>query len=154
MTLKAVSDAAGSSVDSAGAASAVSAASTSAGTLEHVNITVSNVAATARLLMDLFGWSVRWEGPSKLGGHTIHVGTAQTYLAVYSPSQTPVAPLGHGKGRPLNHIGVAVADLDATEARVIAAGLEPFNHGNYDPGRRFYFFDPDGIEWEVVSYAG
>ena len=28
----------------------------------------------------------------------------------------------------------------------------PFNHGDYDPGRRFYFLDPDGIEYEVISY--
>lgn len=125
-----------------------------AGTLEHVNITVSDVAATARLLMDLFGWSVRWEGPSQMGGHTIHVGTAQSYLAIYSPSEAPAAPMDHRKSRPLNHIGVVVPDLDATEARVIAAGLTPFNHGSYDPGRRFYFFDADGVEWEVVSYAG
>ncbi len=45
-----------------------------------------------------------------------------------------------------------VDDLDAIEALVIAAGLTPFSHDNYDPGRRFYFFDPDGIEYEVVSY--
>ena len=33
-----------------------------------------------------------------------------------------------------------------------AAGLKPFNHGDYDPGRRFYFLDPDGIEYEIISY--
>ena len=38
------------------------------------------------------------------------------------------------------------------EARVIAAGLRPYNHGDYAPGRRSYFNDPDGIEYEVVSY--
>jgi glyoxylase I family protein len=36
---------------------------------------------------------------------------------------------------------------------VVEAGLTPFSHGDYDPGRRFYFLDPDGIEYEVVSYA-
>jgi hypothetical protein len=41
------------------------------------------------------------------------------------------------KGRPLNHIGVEVDDLDATEARVVAAGLKPFSHADYEPGRRF-----------------
>ena len=45
------------------------------------------------------------------------------------------------------------ADLDTIEMRVKAVGLTPFNHGDYEPGRRFYFFDPDGIEYEVVSYA-
>ncbi len=39
------------------------------------------------------------------------------------------------------------------DAVVIAAGLEPFSHSQYNPGpRSFYFFDWDGIEWEVVSY--
>ena len=37
-------------------------------------------------------------------------------------------------------------------AKGTAAGLTAFNHGDYHPGRRFYFLDPDGIEYEVVSY--
>jgi hypothetical protein len=31
-------------------------------------------------------------------------------------------------------------------------GLTPFSHGDYQPGGRFCFLDPDGIEYEVVSY--
>lgn len=53
----------------------------------------------------------------------------------------------------MNHVGIVVDDLDAAEARVIAAGLEPFSHANYAPGRRFYFFDDNGIRFEVVSYT-
>jgi hypothetical protein len=56
------------------------------------------------------------------------------------------------KGQPLNHIGVEVDDLAAIEAKVVAAGLKPFGHDDYDPGRRFYFLDPDGIDYEVVSH--
>ena len=53
----------------------------------------------------------------------------------------------------MNHIGIAVDDLDAAEAVVIEHGLETFNHGKYEPGpRSFYFFDWDGIEFEVVRY--
>ncbi|GAA6200903.1 hypothetical protein NBRC116599_21280 [Aquicoccus sp. SU-CL01552] len=52
----------------------------------------------------------------------------------------------------LNHVGVVVEDLDATEARVKAAGFVPHNYGDYEPGRRFYFRDSDGIEFEVVHY--
>ena len=44
-------------------------------------------------------------------------------------------------------------DLDAADERVRAAGFEPHSHADYEPGRRFYFHDADGIEWEVVSYA-
>ncbi|MEC9109847.1 MAG: VOC family protein, partial [Pseudomonadota bacterium] len=45
-----------------------------------------------------------------------------------------------------------VDDLDAAEKIVATHGLEPFGHDDYEPGRRFYFFDWDGIEFEVVSY--
>ena len=45
-----------------------------------------------------------------------------------------------------------VEDLDAVEKRVLAAGLVPKSHGDYEPGRRFYFSDEDGVEYEVVSY--
>jgi catechol 2,3-dioxygenase-like lactoylglutathione lyase family enzyme len=75
------------------------------------------------------------------------------YLALWSAAAGGAPVDRFAKGKPLNHIGVEVEDLDATEARVIAAGLTPFSHGEYEPGRRFYFFDPDGIEFEVVSYS-
>ena len=52
----------------------------------------------------------------------------------------------------LNHIAVTVEDLDATEAKIIAAGYETENHGDYEPGRRFYFHDENRLEYEVVSY--
>ena len=118
--------------------------------LEHVNVTVTDPERAARLMEDLFGWRVRWQGPARDGGRTIHVGSGEQYLALYSGSD--VGAESFGKGQPLNHIGVEVDDLDAVEARAIAAGLTPFNHGDYDPGRRFYFLDPDGIEYEIVSY--
>ena len=121
--------------------------------LEHVNVTVADPVAVAKLMEALFGWQVRWQGPAMSGGHTVHVGSDSQYLALYAPRAVAGAAQDFPKGRPLNHIGVEVGDLDATEARVIAAGLEPFNHGDYEPGRRFYFFDPNGIEYEVVSYA-
>ena len=43
----------------------------STGLLEHVNITVSDPERSAKLLCDLFGWHLRWQGPSMLGGRTI-----------------------------------------------------------------------------------
>lgn len=126
----------------------------SVGQLEHVNLTVSDTAATARMLMDVFGWHVRWEEDHPRGGHVIHVGSASGYIALYQPQTTASAPFGHKKAAPLNHVGVQVDDLQAAEQRVLAAGLKPFNHSHYRPGpKSFYFFDRDGIEWEVVAYA-
>ena len=119
------------------------------GSLEHANITVSDPDRSSVLLQQLCGWHERWRGPSQLGGWTIHVGNERDYLAVYT-HDNPVPRFA--KGQPLNHIGLVVDDLGAAEAVVIAAGLVPFNHADYDPGRRFYFFDWDGIEFEMVSY--
>lgn len=121
------------------------------GHLEHVNITVSHIERSAALLERLCGWYIRWRGPSQLGGETIHVGDERDYIAVYTKGAPQTARFA--KGAPLNHVGLVVDDLDAAEAAVKAAGLEPFNHADYEPGRRFYFFDWDGIEFEMVSYA-
>ncbi len=121
--------------------------------IEHVNLTVSNIEQSAAMLVDLFGWHIRWRGPSALGGYTIHVGSDIHYLAVYSASANGGERLAFEKGKPLNHVGILVADLDDVERKVIARGLTPYSHGDYEPGRRFYFFDPDGIEFEVTSYA-
>jgi catechol 2,3-dioxygenase-like lactoylglutathione lyase family enzyme len=119
--------------------------------IEHVNVTVRDPARAARLMEELFGWKVRWEGPALNGGHTVHVGSKDQYLALYTP-RTALTDEDFTKGRPLNHVGVEVDDIAGAEARVVAAGLVPFNHGDYEPGHRFYFLDPDGIEYEVVSY--
>lgn len=121
--------------------------------IEHVNVTVSDPERAASLMERIFGWHVRWQGPARDGGRTIHIGTDEHYLALYTGRDVAYTADDFAKGRPLNHIGVEVEDLDATEARVVAAGLKPFNHADYEPGRRFYFFDPDGIEYEVVSYS-
>lgn len=121
--------------------------------IEHVNVTVTDPDRTAKLMEALFGWSIRWRGPALSGGRTIHVGSKTCYIALYTGRDVAYTDEDFAKGRPLNHIGVEVEDLDDTEARVLAAGLTSFSHADYAPGRRFYFLDPDGIEYEVVSYA-
>lgn len=121
--------------------------------IEHVNVTVSNPDRTADFLVRVFDWHIRWRGLAAKGGHTIHVGNAQYYLAVYAAELGKTESSNHRKAMPLNHIGIVVDNLDEVERRVIAEGYETFSHDDYDPGRRFYFFDHDGIEYEIVSYA-
>ena len=122
--------------------------------LEHVNVTVSDPHVIADLMCSLFDWHVRWQGASINGGHTIHVGSDDTYIAVYANGPAKDAKLSRYEQRGgLNHIGVVVDDLDEVEKRVTSAGYATHNHADYEPGRRFYFNGPDGIEFEVVSYA-
>lgn len=121
--------------------------------IEHVNLTVSDPEKSAASIERIFGWHQRWSGPARDGGRTIHIGDDRVYLALYTGPNGQHANIQYPKGAPLNHVGIEVDDLDATEAKVVAEGLVPFNHGDYEPGRRFYFFDRDGIEFEIVSYA-
>lgn len=108
---------------------------------------------TAEMMCSVFGWQVRWQGPSSLGGETIHVGTDNAYVAIYTPPHSEDSSGGREARGRLNHIGVVVSDLDVTEQKVRAAGYQPYAHADYEPGRRFYFRDDDGIEFEVVSYS-
>lgn len=120
------------------------------GRLEHVNITVTDIERSAELLKNLLGWKQRWRGPAQNGGETIHVGSADSYLAIYTNGKDQS---GQKKGRPLNHVGLLVDDLSRAEQVIKDSGLKPYGHDDYEPGKRFYFFDWDGVEFEVVSYA-
>lgn len=122
--------------------------------LEHVNFTVKDPRATAEILCDLFGWHIRWEGEAISGGKSVHVGDDDSYLALYMPpTAVNDAPDNYTTIGGLNHVGVVVDDINAVEAKVKASGFHPHNHGDYEPGLRFYFDGPDGIEYEVVSYS-
>ena len=119
------------------------------GRIEHVNLTVTDIERSAELFEKLLGWRQRWRGASMHGGETIHVGEENTYLALYTDRKEHA---GQKKGQPMNHVGLLVDDLDGAEQVIVEAGLEPWGHDDYEPGRRFYFYYWDGIEFEVVSY--
>ena len=121
--------------------------------LEHANLTVRDPDATARLLVELFKWRIRWQGDAIHSGYTVHVGGEHSYLALYahpSEQEKPINSYSHIHG--LNHLGIVVDDLDAAEQSILAAGFKTRSHGDYEPGRRFYFDDNDGLEFEVISY--
>lgn len=121
--------------------------------LEHTNVTVKDPNASAELLCRLFDWKIRWQGAAMDDGHTVHVGSDQSYIALYTqPSVANVAVDSYAAAGQLNHLGIVVDDLGLVEKRVVDAGLKITSRADYEPGRRFYFDTPDGIEIEVVSY--
>ena len=129
--------------------------------LEHANITVKDPDAIANTLCELFDWHIRWSGPAKDDGYTVHVGTDSTYLALYKPKQfnhISKIELGentfdHTTPAHINHLGIVVENLDDVEKKVFTLGFNTYNHGDYEPGRRFYFMLGEGLEAEVVSYT-
>lgn len=121
--------------------------------LEHLNYTVTDPVKSAEKLCEIFGWKIRWQGPSLGGGTTVHVGTDTRYLALYAPpGDVTDRPDNYATRGGLNHVGILVEDLAVAEERVKAAGFGTHSHQTYDPGSRFYFHTEDGIEFEVVSY--
>ena len=121
--------------------------------LEHTNLTVADPDALAKRLCQLFDWQVRWSGPALDNGCTVHVGGADSYLALYRPPSQRVGERNHLVIGNLNHIGIEVDDIDETEQRMLDAGLKPFQYADYDPGKRFYVMLDDNLELECVSYA-
>ena len=118
--------------------------------IEHVNITVSDLDRSIALLEEAFGWHVRIRTMHGVHGEFAHVGSDDSYIALWADGGDYS---GQAKGKPLNHIGVLVTDICAAEDAVKRHGLETHSHGKYEPGpHSFYFFDWDGIEFEVVSY--
>lgn len=121
--------------------------------LEHVNITVADPDATAALLCRLFDWQVRWSGKGMQVGRTVHVGSADSYVALFTYGDAKASAVDSYRTRgALNHIAVVVEDLALAEERIKDAGYVTENHANYEPGQRFYFTEENGVEIEVVSY--
>lgn len=121
--------------------------------IEHINVTVADPDATARILCQLFDWHIRWTGAAMGNGRTVHVGGDKSYVALFSFGGEQIdASESYRTRAGLNHIGIVTDDLDQAEQRVITAGYRPEKHADYEPGRRFYFTEENGVEIEVVSY--
>jgi catechol 2,3-dioxygenase-like lactoylglutathione lyase family enzyme len=124
--------------------------------LEHLNVSVRDAENTSEWMIRVFDWRIRWSGPGGNGGVTYHVGEDETYVALHTPPKTTnMSPYtkDYSQVGGLNHVAVLCDDIGEMEKRVLDAGFEPLNHADYEPGKRFYFYDNDGIEYEVVSYS-
>lgn len=121
--------------------------------LEHANVTVADPVSTAGWMQNVFGWHIRWQGTAKDGGYAVHVGTDNSYLALYTPDAAlGEGPVSYTTRGGLNHLAIVVDNYEATEHAVVAAGFKPGDHQVYEPGQRFYFRDENGIEFEIVNY--
>ena len=121
--------------------------------LEHVNVSSPNPQQTSNWMEKVFDLQILWQGETVDNGYTIHIGNADSYFAIYIPGLkiTPYQRCYSMSGH-VNHIGIVVDDLDEIERCVKSVGFETHIHADYEPGRRFYFYDDTGLEIEVVSY--
>ena len=119
--------------------------------IEHANITVSDLDASIAFYTRLMGGHVRWEGLTGAGRRAAHLGDDRSYLSLFEAERPSRAPEDYAAVG-FNHLGFEVDDLDAYRATLQAMGVEIKGEESYDPGRRLYFYDPDGIEIELVQY--
>jgi catechol 2,3-dioxygenase-like lactoylglutathione lyase family enzyme len=120
--------------------------------IEHVNLTVSDLDRSLAFYRDLLGFDLRWQGSTSDGEPAAHIGTDACYLALFQGAGQATS-MDYGRVG-FNHFGVVVDDLDSARRRLEALGGEVHFEPDYEPGRRFYFFDPDGHEVELVEYPG
>ena len=122
--------------------------------LEHVNITVNDIERSRRFYAELFGFETRWEG-SATGSEgpvkAVHMGTGDTYLSLFEAETGGRAPADYGAPG-LNHFGLQVDDLAPYRQRLASMGIELHLDEHYEPGERIYFYDPSGVEIELVTY--
>ena len=119
--------------------------------LEHVNLTVSNLDRSIDFYCRLLGLRVRWRGTLSSGLAGAHVGDDDMYIALFQ-AREPGAVGSDYDGVGLNHFGFVVDGLADYRIRLIEMGFPPHSEQDYDPGRRLYVMDPDGIEIELVEY--
>lgn len=123
--------------------------------LEHANITVPDIDAAISFLQlvdpDFRVWNDAGVGHDRW----VHIGCGDTYLALQAPNATgPTgAELVAYRDRGVNHLGLAIKDVDAAAARLQAAGYHESYREERHPARiRRYFSDSAGLEWELVEY--
>jgi catechol 2,3-dioxygenase-like lactoylglutathione lyase family enzyme len=123
--------------------------------LEHANLCVHDIDGVVRFLKTAFPeFRVRHDAVDQNGSRWVHIGTDETYIALYE-ARPGEEPRGRPySGRPgLNHLAYEVDDVTALRGRLHAAGYQDSTVPNTHPHRkRVYFYDPDGNDWEFVEY--
>ncbi|MEH6585008.1 MAG: VOC family protein [Halioglobus sp.] len=119
--------------------------------IEHANITVSDVRASVEFYLQLMGGKVRWEGTNSSGRRAAHIGDDRTYLSLFEAADAARAPQDYAASG-FNHLGFEVDDLASYRETLVQMGVQIKGEEDYEPGRRLYFYDPDGIEIELVEY--
>lgn len=123
--------------------------------LEHANLSVNDIDAMLRFLTTAFDdFAVRHDAVADDGRRWVHVGNAQTYMALNQArgrEESGFVPYSGQRG--CNHLGFVVADARAVAERLRAAGYQDSTYPNAHPHRtRVYFNDPEGNDWEFVAY--
>ncbi len=114
-------------------------------TIDHVNLTVKNLAESVAFFKDLFGFEVLRDQPEQTSQI---IGNAHIKLCLY---EDPALELGAG----INHYGFDIENFDEVVAACEALGIRmPYGVVDWGPSRSVYIVDPSGYEIELSEVEG
>jgi catechol 2,3-dioxygenase-like lactoylglutathione lyase family enzyme len=131
--------------------------------IQHVGLTVRDVEASAEWYQRVLGLQRQFEEPhhhSEQGGYAVVLGTPDMSLNVGLDHHPANSGAGFDPTRTgLDHVCFQVSDPDSLAAWAIHLGAQGVaNSGVYSmegtPFSLLTFNDPDGIQLELIAFAG
>ena len=123
--------------------------------LEHANLCVVDIDGMIKFLQAaLSDFIVRHDETDSDGDRWVHIGNDTTYIALNNSTQKDSSDWTPYSGKPgVNHLGYMVDNAEQVRSRLLAADyIESTVENNHPFRKRFYFYDPEGRDWEFVEY--
>ena len=113
--------------------------------IDHVNLTVKNLAESVSFFEQLFGFEVLQDQPDQASQI---IGNDNVKLCLY---EDPDLDIGAG----INHYGFHVENFAAVVEACRALGVSmPYGTVDWGPSRSVYITDPSGYEIELSEVPG
>ena len=113
--------------------------------IDHVNMTVKNLAESVSFFKQLFGFEVIKDQPEQ---DSQIIGNESVKLCLY---EDPGLDIGSG----INHYGFHVENFDAVVEACRDLGVSmPYGIVDWGPSRSVYIVDPSGYEIELSEVPG
>ncbi|MCH7496832.1 MAG: VOC family protein [Candidatus Marinimicrobia bacterium] len=113
--------------------------------IDHVNLTVKNLAESVSFFEQLFGFEVIKDQPDQASQI---IGNDSIKLCLY---EDPNLDIGAG----INHYGFHVENFDAVVEACRTLGVSmPYGTVDWGPSRSVYITDPSGYEIELSEVPG
>jgi catechol 2,3-dioxygenase-like lactoylglutathione lyase family enzyme len=127
--------------------------------IDHLNMSVTDLAASISWYSDLFGFAVVERGVLEDGRPWAIIRAEDALLAMYEYSEREFLDgdiLASRKIHGLNHFGLTIEEPDVWLAKVKSMGVKIEYGGvvKWPNSRAWYVQDPSGWEIEVVSWDG
>lgn len=115
--------------------------------IDHLGIAVSDAQAALAVWRDALGlehFDTETVASQKIVSYHLKIGESNIELLAPTDPESPIAKFLEKKGAGIQHIALAVTDLDAEAERLKARGLQPIGELPTEGagGKRILFFHP------------